>query len=231
MRMLTVIAARKTGGIFTPPVSLEERKGTEIFYIKNRRSLKKLRKLGLGKALVAPSAVELASGLTRQFMGDNNYALNQLPRIMEGLAALPVGELYLSMKVARAAEIIDICADCAKLFTVVTRETGGQELFDGLYFEKGIIMRRVTTTGSRVGATALCITENGRTPPGVMSLDLNRLERLRFYGGPLDFLEEEQKISPTAELYQFAGLPLPEKGKISKDYGDKILYLDMRVIM
>ena len=229
--MLTVIAARKTGGVFSPSLALEDRGTAEIFYLKNRRSLKKLKKLGLEKALSAPSASEMTAGMTRQFVGDQNFAIRQLPRIMAGLAELPVGELYLSMKVARAAEIIDICAGCAKLFTVVTRETGGQELFDGLYFDKGVIMRRVSTPASRVGATALCLTENGRTPPGVMSLDLNRLGRLSFYGGPLDFLEAEHGISPTAELYELAGLPLPEKGRISKDYGDKILYLDTGTIM
>ena len=231
MWMLTVLAARNSGGVFSHSLSLERRGGAEIAYLKNRRALKKLRKLSPGRVLVAPSAAEITEGLTRQFVGDNNFALRQLPRIMAGLAALPVGELYLSMGVVRAAEIIDICSDCAKLFTVVTRETGGQELFDDLYFEKGVILRRVSSPGSRVGTTALCITENGRTPPGVLSLDLNRLERLRFYGGPLDFLEEEQGISPTAELYEFAGLPLPENGEISRDYGEKILYLDTDAIM
>lgn len=231
MRMLAVIAARRSGGVFSPSLSHEDRGTAEIFYLKNRRALKKLKKLGRGRTLIAPSANEIAAGLGRQYVGDIGFALKQLPRVLAGLAELPVGELYLSMSAARAAEIIDICSGCAKLFTVVTRESGGQELFDGLYFNKGVIMRRVTTPGSRVGATALCVTENGRTPPGVMSLDLNRLGRLRFYGGPLDFLEAEQELSPTAELYEFAGLPLPDKGRISKDYGDKILYLDTGTIM
>lgn len=229
--MLTVLAARKSGGVFSPALESESRGETDIFYLKNKRALKKLKKRGLQRAVLASSAGEIAGGEAKQFSVEKSPALAQLPRILAGMARLPVGELYLSMDVEKAAEIIDLCSDCARLFTVVTRDTGGQEAFDRLYFNKGIIMRRVATTGSRVGATALCITDNGRTPPGVMSLDLRRIDRLKFYGGPLDFLEREHDIPPTAELYAFAGLPLPEKGNISKDYGDKILYLDIGTIM
>lgn len=228
--MLKVVAARKSGGLFSPAVSREERSPAEILYLKNSRCLKKLKKTGPEHVLIAPTFSEQAAPYARVYEG-GNAAEAQLPRILAGLAALPVGELYISAGIERAAEIIGRCSGCARLFTVITKETGGQELFDRLYFDKGIILRRVAAPGSRVGATALCLTENGRSAPGVISVDLNRLGRLKFYGGPLDFLEEELGIAPTAELYAFAGLSLPEKGKISKDHGDKIFYLDTGTIL
>ncbi len=227
MWMLTVVAARKSGGVFSPALRLESREAADIFYFKNLRALKKLRKKGVEKAALAASAREMAGDSARVFAPEGAGALAQLPRILSGLARLPVGELYLSMSPERAAEIIGLCPDCAKLFTVITAETGRQEVFDRLYFERGIILRRLRSPCSRVGATALCVTDGGRAVPGVASLDLGRINRLKFYGGPLDFLEEEHELPPTAELYAFAGLPLPDSGMISKDYGDKILYLDI----
>ncbi len=228
--MLTVIAARRSGGLFSPALSREERGPAEIFYLKNARALKKLKKAGRKNVLIAPTLSEQTAPYARVYEGDSG-AESQLPRILAALTPLPVGELYISAGIERAAQIIERCSGCARLFTVITKETGGQELFDRLYFDKGVILRRVTSPGSRVGATALCLTENGRSAPGVISLDLNRLGRLKFYGGPLDFLEEEHGLSPTAELYAFASLPLPDRGKISKDHGDKIFYLDTEMIL
>ena len=227
--MLTVVAARKSGGVFSPALIGEERGPAEIYYLKNDKALKKLKKLGPKCAAVAPSAAELAGPLAQAWEGGSE-AESRLPQILAGLAALPVGELYLFTGVKRAAELIERCSGCARLFTVVTGETGGQELFDRLYFESGVILRRVRSPASRVGATALCLTETGRSAPGVLSVDLTRLGRLKFYGGPLDPLEEEG-LPPTAELYALAGLPLPEKGSISKEHGDKILYLDTGTIL
>ncbi len=230
--MLTVIAARKTGGVFSPPIEKENRGDVSLIYIKNRKALKKLKKMDCKKILAAPSAVEAADGFLKEYKTDNENLLPLLPRILGSLAPLPVGELYLAMDDSeKAAQIIDICVDCAKLFTVVSRKTGGEETFDRLYFNKGIIMRRIPAADSRIGATALCITDGGRSAPGVVSVDAGRLDRVRFYGGSLDFLEEALGIMPTAGLYGFAGLPLPENGKISINYGDKILYLDSEEIM
>ena len=225
--MLTVLAARKPGGVFSPAPRQESRGDAEIYYLKNLRSLKRLQKKGVTRAALAPSLHGAAGERASAYVPEGTEAIGRLPHILRGLASLPVGELYLSMAPERAAEIIGLCSDCAKLFSVITRETGKQEVFDRLYFDRGIILRRLSTPASRIGATALCVTEDGRTPPGVMSVDLRRIDRLKFYGGPLDFLEEELGLSPTAELYAFAGLPLPRRGKISKDHGDKILYLDI----
>ncbi len=227
--MLTVVAARKSGGVFSPALIREERGPAEVFYLKNAQALKKLKKLGPKRAVAAPSAAELVGPAAKVWEGGSESEI-RLPQILAGLAKLPVGELYLFTGVERAAELIERCSGCARLFTVVTGETGGQELFDKLYFDRGVILRRVQSPASRVGATALSLTETGRTAPGVLSVDLTRLGRLKFYGGPLDPLEEEG-LSPTAELYALAGLPLPENGVISKEHGDKILYLDTGTIL
>ncbi|MGN1097761.1 MAG: hypothetical protein ACI4SS_02570 [Clostridia bacterium] len=229
--MLTILAARNKGGVFSPSISKESRGEIDIIYAKNKKSLKKLKKRGFDKVMIAPSALEMAGALAVQYTAEPDYAISALPRVLGSMAALPVGELYLSMNGERAAEIIDICSDCARLFTVISRQGGGEEAFDRLYFNKGIIMRRISAPNSRVGATALCVTEDGRVPPGVMSLDLRRLNRVKFLGGELDFLETEFGVSPTAELYSFAGLSLPEKGEIRADYGDKILYLDTAEVL
>lgn len=224
--MLSVIAARKTGGVFSPSLVSENRGETQIIYIKDKRALKKLKKRGLKRALIAPSAMSAAER-ARVFIPDNEEVLRRLPDILGSMAPLPVGELYLSMESQRAAEIIGVCSDCARLFTVVNKSVGGEEAFDKLYFNKGIVMRRVGAVSGRIGSTALCISDGGRPPAGVAYVDLSCLGRVRFYGGCLDFLEKEHGIAPTAELYAFAGIPLPDKGKISVNYGDKIFYLDM----
>lgn len=228
--MLTILAARKKGGVFSPSISREKRGSAEIIRLKNKKSLKKLKKQSAGKALISPSAMEIAGEYARQFTAEKDFALPLLPKILETLAPLPVGELFLSMSCQRAAEIIGVCEGCARLFTVISKETGGEDVFDDLYFNKGLILRRVSSPAARVGATALCVTENGRVPPAVASVDLGRLNRAKLRGGEMDFLED-LGISPTAELYAFAGLELPKNGKVSADWGDKILCLDIGEIL
>lgn len=225
--MLTILAAEENSGFFTPSIRKTEKNGVGIIYIKNKNSLKKLKKMGLTQAAAAPSAAALTGAAVYRLGGGKFLPL--LPKILSGMAALPVDELFVAAESTEAAEIIEICADCARLFTVISREEGRPEVFDKLYFNKGIILRRIASPHSRIGRTALCICGSGRAPCGVRSVRLDSLGRLRVSGGRLDFLKDEVGIVPTIELYALAEIPVT--GKIGPEYGDEIFYLDIGGIM
>ena len=219
--MLTVIAAGESG-IFAPALKRTENGPAEIYFIKNPTAIKKLRRLGISSAVVAPSAMAMAKATV--YAPDRKNYLRLLPRIIERRAELPLDELFISAEPEEAAEIIELCADCARLFTVISGRELKSDVFDSLYFNKGLILRRISAPGSRVGRRALCLTAGGRAPLGVESVELSRLGKTRL-SGELDFLREVG-IFPTAELYSLAGLPLPET-IVSKECGGEIFYLDI----
>lgn len=219
--MLTVIAAGE-GGIFAPMLKRTENGPAEVYFMKNTAALKKLRRLGISGAVVAPSAMAMTKATV--YAPDWKNYLRLLPRIIERRAELPLDELFISAEPEEAAEIIELCADCARLFTIISSRELKSEVFDSLYFNKGLILRRISAPGSRVGRRALCLTDGGRIPLGVESVELSSLGKTRLYG-ELDFLCEVGLI-PTAELYSLAGLPLPETVS-REEWGSEIFYLDI----
>ncbi len=229
--MLKILAAHNKGGVFSPPIIVEQIHGAQIIRVRNDRALKKLKKHGQQRLVVAPSALELAGEAASEYRAGEDLTLPLLPRILSGMAELPVGELFVSMEAESAARVIETCCDCARLFTVISKKEGGYEAFDRLYFNKGIILRRVSTVVGRVGATALCVTRGGRAPMGVSSVDVDSLGRIRAPGGEYDAAFEAAGITPTVDLLALAGLTVPSDTKLSLNYGEKIFCLDTEKIM
>ncbi len=227
---MTVLAAETKGGFFSPSIRQVKKDNVNIIYLKGNKSLKKLKKTDFDRAVIAPCAMELCEGFAKKFTLTNGVPKERLPEILASMKSLPVDELFVSAKPVTAAEIIKICADCGKLFTVISREEADPGMFDGLYFNQGIVLRRVSRPDSRVGRSALCVTDGGPCPRGVDYVDMRRLGRVKFYGGELNFLSE-LCLEPTAELYAFGGVPLPKGGKISVNYGNEIFYLDRNEIL
>lgn len=228
--MITVLAAENNGSFFSPSVRKRREKNINILYLKDKKSLKKLRKMDFERALIAPCAMEMCGEYAREYVFDNNTLLPFLPKILGSMRSLPVDELFVAAPPKRAAEIIDVCSSCANLFTVICKEDDDTDEFDRLYFNKGIILRRIAVPGSRVGKTALAVKDGGACPRGVGCVDLEKLGRIKFYGGELNVLSE-LCIEPTAELYSFGGISLPENGTISVNYGNGIFYLDRKEIL
>ena len=227
--MLTVLAAEERSGIFTPVLQRHDRGAAEIFLLKKRSALKKLKKLGVKNAVLSPSVMPVAGDLAKAHSPDRSRFLWLLPRILGKKTELPLDELFISCSPAEAAEIIELCADCARLFTVISDRELPSEVFDGLYFNKGIILRRISSPGSRVGSRAMCVTDGGRPPLGVESIELGRLGRARLYGGELDALGDVG-LDATAELYLLAGLTPPD-GPIGEGWGSEIFCLDMEEVL
>lgn len=229
--MLTILAADDSSGFFSPSVRSAEEGGINFIRIKNGRALKKLQKLGVTKAAAAPSAAELLPlpKIPNPTAGADFRPL--LPKILSGLTALPADELFIAAPPEEAAEIIEICSDCARLFTVISRDETPAEIFDRLYFNKGLILRRIPSPIGRIGHAAAAIRSKGRTPHGLPCVELSSLPRIRVRGGALDFLEKSGEILPTVELYALAELPIPENARIGPDCGDEIIYLDIGVKM
>ncbi len=227
---MTVLAAETKGGFFSPPIRQVKKDNVNIIYLKGKKSLKKLKKLDFDRAVIAPCAMEICEGFAKSFTPSEGGPKERLPKILASMKTLPVDELFVSAKPEIAAEIIGICAGCAKLFTVISREEADPGLFDGLYFNRGIVLRRISSPDSRVGRSALCITDGGPCPRGVGCVDLRKLSRVKFYGGELNFLSR-LCLEPTAELYAFGGVPLPKGGNISVNYGNEIFYLDRNEIL
>lgn len=225
--MLTVVAANEKGGIFTPAILRTELGGAEVFALKNRAAVKKLKKAGVKRAVLAPSALRFALPRAKPVTADAKSCLPLLPRVLAAKTELPLDELFLAVPAAEAAEIIELCADCSRLFTVISAEELKSDVFDRLYFNKGIILRRISSTGSRVGRRALCLTDGARPPLGVEAFYLNKLGSVGLYG-ELDPLREIG-IVPTAALYLMAGLPLPSSGAVRE--GGENFFLDTEDIL
>lgn len=226
--MLTVLAAEKEGGLFSPPLRKSRAEAADIYYVKKPSAAKRLRKMGISRAALAPSAKELFPE-ARPLPAEWERFLPLLPKALQKRAALPLDELFISSRPDLAAEIVELCADCARLFTVISAQELDSDVFDRLYFNKGLIMRRVSAPGSRVGRRALCVSDGGRPPLGVENVELAKLGRAVVSGGPLDSLAEIG-LTPTAALYDFAGLPLPEGG-VTAQTGDEIFCLDIGGIL
>ncbi len=229
--MLKILAAQNKGGVFSPPVIVEQIHGAQMIRVRNGRALKKLKSQGRQLLLVAPSALELAGDAAFECRAGEELTLPYLPRILAGMADLPVGELFVSMEAESAARVIETCRDCARLFTVISKKEGGDEAFDRLYFNNGIILRRVRAAVGRVGATALCVTRGGHAPMGVSSVDIDSLGRIKIPGGEYAAALKTVGITPTLDLLALVGPMAAEDAKLSPAQGEKIFCLDTGKIM
>ncbi len=227
MKVLTILTRASKCGIFSPALRRSEKSSVELIALKSARALKRLRKAGVKYAVASPSAAELLSlpALPSPALTLDYRPL--LPEILAKKAALPLDELFISASPEEAAEIVEICSGCARLFTVIAKEEPPAGLFDNLYFSRGLILRRVFGPVRRVGKTAAAVlAREGAVPRSVPSIALSDLPRVIIRGGGLDFLEAEG-ISPSAELYALAGLvPLP-RAEITADFSAGIIYLDI----
>ena len=184
--------------------------------------------MGVTRVALAPSVRGLFPE-ERPIPAEWERFLPLLPETLRKKTALPLDELFISTEPRLAAEIVELCADCARLFTVISANELDSDVFDRLYFNKGLILRRVAAPGSRVGRRALCVTDGGRPPFGVEAIELAKLPRAVINGGPLAHLAA-LGLTPTAALYAFAGLPLPEDS-VTAEAGDEIFCLDIGGIL
>lgn len=215
--MLTVVAAAsgvRPAGLLCPRLRREEKNGVGLIFLKNSAAASGLKKLGVGRAVITPSAMELCREKAKPLVPDGEPPLCLLPRALTELAPLPVEELFVVAEPEKAAEIIELCYGCARLFTVICREEGRPEVFDRLYFNKGIILRRTDSPHIRLGGPALYVRVQGRVPRGVAGVETGSLWKQHVAGGELDFLKSELGLTPTVQLYSLAGLEIPANAKI-----------------
>lgn len=228
--MLTVLTMQHNGGIFSPSVKNLREGNINIISLKNKNSLKKIKTMDFEKALIAPCAMDICGEYAKEYVCDNFRLVFLLPRVLAAATKLPLDELFVCAPPPHASKIIGACSSCAKLFSVVCEETDDFEALEKLYFSKGIVLRRVSAGASRVGKRAAAIKETGRCPAGMTCIDINKLGKIKLYGGELGKLAE-LCMEQTVETYLFGDVPLPEQGKISLNYGDGIFYLDRSEIL